>query len=199
MGLTITTAEGCVTDTTISEFVEVFPYQLQILSSVLKWSIYLMPGLTPDLSVGNIVNWDWNFGDGETSTTQNPFHVYQDTGNFSINLVVTTDKGCTDQTVRTLIVEPDFMFYVPNAFTPNSDTRNDGFRGYGEGIDWDTYEMSIFTRWGELIYYTKDINDPWDGSYKGAPVEVSVYVWKIKFVDITGNDHQLYGHVTLVR
>jgi gliding motility-associated-like protein len=152
-----------------------------------------------DQSIGNLDSWDWNFGDGETSFQQNPSHTYTDTGNFAISLMVTTDKGCSDQTIRQLIVEPEFTFYVPNAFTPNSDTRNDGFRGYGEGIDWDTYQMSIFNRWGELIYYTENINAPWDGTFKGAPVEVAVYVWKIKFNDINGQSHDLYGHVTLVR
>ena len=80
-----------------------------------------------------------------------------------------------------------------------NDGKNDGFRGYGEGIDWDTYEMSIFNRWGELIYYTEDINDPWDGTYRGAQVEVAVYVWKINFNDVKGEKHDYYGHVTLVR
>lgn len=59
--------------------------------------------------------------------------------------------------------------------------------------------MSIFNRWGELIYYTENINAPWDGTFKGAPVEVAVFVWKIKFNDINGQSHGLYGHVTLVR
>ncbi len=200
VSLSITTTEGCVTDSTFIDFVEVFPLPYA--------NFTLDPGITnlldanisfTDLSQGNIVDWAWNFGDGATSGQQNPEHLYSDTGTFVINLEVTTDHGCTDQTSRELIVEPDFMFYVPNAFTPNENGVNDGFRGYGEGIKWETYQMSIFDRWGELIYYTEDINDPWDGTYKGKQVEVAVYVWKIRFYDINGDDHDYYGHVTLVR
>ena len=200
VSLSITTAEGCVTDSTFVDYIEVFPLPyanftldpeiINLLDADISFT---------DLSVGNIVDWNWNFGDGEISSAQNPNHVYTDTGAFTINLVVTTNHGCTDETSRQLIVEPDFMFYVPNAFTPNEDGKNDGFRGYGEGIKWETYEMSIFNRWGELIYYTEDINDPWDGSYKDKQVEVSVYVWKIRFYDVNGESHNFYGHVSLVR
>lgn len=200
VSLSIITADGCVTDTTVNEFIDVFPPPTAIFELNPEIINLLSADIEfTDQSIGNIDDWSWNFGDGESSSVQNPSHLYADTGHFTINLLVTTDKGCTDQTSRQLIVEPDFMFYVPNAFTPNSNGRNDGFRGYGEGVDWDTYEMSIFTRWGELIYYTEDINDPWDGTYEGAPVEVAVYVWKIKFNDINGENHSLFGHVTLVR
>jgi gliding motility-associated-like protein len=200
VSLSITTAEGCVTDTIMVDFVEVFPLPnanfdlnpevVNLLSADIKFT---------DLSTNNVVAWNWNFGDGQSSNEQNPTHLYGDTGTFTIHLLVTTDKGCTDETMRQLIVEPDFMFYVPNAFSPNDDGRNDFFRGYGEGINWDTYQMSIFDRWGELIYYTENIDKPWDGTYKEAPVEVSVYVWKIRFYDVKGESHDYYGHVTLVR
>lgn len=200
VSLSIITSEGCTTDTTLSDFIEIFP--LPIANFELEPEVVNLLDAEiefTDLSVGNIVNWDWNFGDGGNSSVENPTHVYQDTGTFTIHLIVTTDHGCTDETARIVVVEPDFMFYVPNAFTPNENGLNDGFRGYGEGIDWSTYEMSIFDRWGELIYYTEDIDDPWDGTYRGAPVELAVYVWKIEFLDVKGNDHSYYGHVTLVR
>ncbi len=200
VSLSITTAEGCVTDSVFTDFIEVFP--LPYASFTLDPNIINLLDANisfTDHSQGQIIDWSWNFGDGTNSSNQNPTHLYSDTGTFIINLLVTTDHGCTDETSRELIVEPDFMFYVPNAFTPNSNGINDGFRGYGEGIKWDTYQMSIFDRWGELIYYTEDINDPWDGTYRGLQVEVSVYVWKIRFYDINGDDHDYYGHVTLVR
>jgi gliding motility-associated-like protein len=200
VSLSITTAEGCVTDSVFTDFIEVFP--LPYASFTLDPNIINLVDANisfTDHSQGQIIDWSWNFGDGTNSSNQNPTHLYSDTGTFIINLLVTTDHGCTDETSRELIVEPDFMFYVPNAFTPNSNGINDGFRGYGEGIKWDTYQMSIFDRWGELIYYTEDINDPWDGTYRGLQVEVSVYVWKIRFYDINGDDHDYYGHVTLVR
>jgi len=200
VSLSIITAEGCVTDTILTDYIEVYPLPyanfeldpelINLLNAEINFT---------DLSTGNLATWNWNFGDGENSTLQNPEHLYQDTGTYTINLLVTTIHGCTDETQRQLIVEPDFMFYVPNAFTPNSDERNDNFRGYGEGVNWDTYQMSIFNRWGELIYYTENIDEPWDGTFRGAPVELAVYVWKINLEDVKGNEHDYFGHVTLVR
>ncbi|MCF8460248.1 MAG: gliding motility-associated C-terminal domain-containing protein [Flavobacteriales bacterium] len=200
VSLSITTAEGCITDTVLTDFIEVFP--LPNANFDLNPEVVNLIDATinfTNLSTSNAIQWDWNFDDGHTSTLQNPTHVYSDTGTYTINLLVTTIHGCTDEVSRQLIIEPDFMFYVPNAFTPNDNGRNDGFRGYGEGVDWSTYQMSIFDRWGELIYYTKNIDEPWDGTFKGAPVELAVYVWKIELVDVKGNDHDYYGHVTLLR
>ncbi|MCF8276815.1 MAG: gliding motility-associated C-terminal domain-containing protein [Flavobacteriales bacterium] len=200
VSLSITTAEGCVTDTVLSDFIEVFPLPYANFDMNPEVTNLLDAEIDfTDNSTGNIASWNWNFGDGSASNIENPTHLYSDTGTYTIDLLVTTIHGCTDEVSRQVIIEPDFMFYVPNAFTPNVDGKNDGFRGYGQGIDWDTYQMSIFDRWGELIYYTEDINDPWDGSYKGAQVENDVYVWKIGFNDFRGNDHQYYGHVTLLR
>jgi len=200
VSLSITTAEGCVTDTILTDFVEVFPLPnanfnldpevVNLLNATVNFT---------DLSTSNVTQWNWDFGDGHASTMQNPTNLYGDTGTYTINLLVTTVHGCTDEVSRQVIIEPDFMFYVPNAFTPNNNGRNDGFRGYGEGVDWDTYQMSIFDRWGELIYYTENIDEPWDGTYKGAPVELAVYVWKIELSDVKGNQHDYFGHVTLLR
>lgn len=200
VSLSIVTADGCITDTTMSDFIEVFP--LPYASFVLDPEIVnlLNADITfTDLSTGNINAWRWTFGDGETSIQQNPTHFYGDTGLYTIGLTVMTIHGCVDETERQLIVEPDVMFYVPNAFSPNNDGRNDVFRGYGEGINWDTYEMWIYDRWGEMIYYTADINDPWLGIYKGKAVELAVYVWKIRFYDVKGEPHDHSGHVTLLR
>lgn len=200
ISLSVVSAEGCVNDTIYSSYIDVYPVPVA--------DFYLDPEIInlldanidfTDISTGDLASWDWDFGDGEGAVVQNPSHLYGDTGTYTIFLEVTSVDGCTDIAQRQLIVEPDFMFYIPNAFTPNNDGRNDAFRGYGEGIKWDTYEMSIFDRWGELIYYTGDIEDPWDGTYKDKQVEMSVYVWKVRFIDINGDDHDYYGHVTLVR
>lgn len=200
VSLSIITAEGCLTDTSFTDFIEVFPvpYASFVLNPEIVNLLDADIAFT-DLSVGNISAWSWSFGDGESSHLQNPTHLYGDTGVFTIGLTVTTVHGCTDETERQLIVEPDFMFYVPNAFSPNDDGRNDVFQGYGEGINWDTYEMWIYDRWGEMIYYTADINDPWLGIYKGKEVEMGVFVWKIRFYDVKGEAHDYFGHVTLIR
>ena len=200
ISLSVVSAEGCINDTTKTSYVEVFP--LPVANFFLNPEIINLLDANisfTDISTGDLAIWDWSFGDGTSSGEQHPTHLYGDTGTYTIFLEVTTVDGCTDIAQRQLIVEPDYMFYIPNAFSPNGNGKNDAFRGYGEGIQWDTYEMSIFDRWGELIYFTGDIEDPWDGTYMDREVEMSVYVWKVRFLDVNGDDHDFYGHVTLYR
>ena len=68
------------------------------------------------------------------------------------------------------------QLFVPAAFSPNGDSKNDIFQIFGNHIL--TYDMRIFDKWGELIFVSSDLTSSWDGSYKGQPVEQGVYTWK---------------------
>ena len=71
----------------------------------------------------------------------------------------------------------DFILYVPNAFTPNSDGLNETFGPVGAGVD--QFSMLIFNRWGELIYESEDMNEQWDGTHQSKKVQADTYVYKI--------------------
>jgi len=91
-------------------------------------------------------------------------------------------------------------FFIPNAFTPDGDGKNDYFMPVGFDADKYTYDMYIFNRWGEEIYQTTPGKGYWDGTDKqGRPVEQEgVYVWLIIFADKFGNVQTMHGHVTLL-
>jgi gliding motility-associated-like protein len=200
VSLAVVSDDGCVSDSTKTEYIEVFPLPYANFEADPEKTNVLQGEINfTDLSVDSIANWSWDFGTGDLSTEQNPVYTYTDTGTFIVWLQVFTNHGCEDQTSRQIEIEPDFMFYVPNAFTPNSDARNDAFRGYGEGVNWDTYEMSIYNRWGEEIFFTNDIDNSWNGSFKGKTVPNETYVWTINIDDLQGNRHIYRGHVTVVR
>ena len=200
VSLSITTAEGCSADSVFSNYVEVFDLPTAEFESSAELATLLNAEIDfTDLSQGDIDMWFWDFGDGQSSTDQNPTNTYTEPGTYPVVLKVITINGCEDETYLEIEVEPEFTFYIPNAFTPNGDRHNNFFRGYGEGVNWDTYSMSITNRWGEMIYQTNSIDSPWDGSFKGQEVELGVYVYEISFYDITGDDHYYYGHVKLVR
>lgn len=159
-----------------------------------------------DLSSGSVVQWFWDFGDGDTTSQQNPSHLYSDTGIYIVTLVAISDKGCRD-TVRYPYEIRDFAFYIPSAFTPNEDGKNDFFFAKGIGIK--EFEMWIFDRWGNMIFYCKTNDSPekfpclWDGIVKGGnsdkPVQQDVYVWKIRFINIFKKEYNLTGNVNVVR
>jgi gliding motility-associated-like protein len=108
--------------------------------------------------------------------------------------------GCRDTAYIPVDIGPGFVFYIPNAFSPaNDDGINDLFTGFGVGIA--EYEMWIFDRWGERLYYSNDIYKGWDGKVQGKTGDAKddVYVWKVKLKDVLGKKHDYVGHVTLLK
>jgi hypothetical protein len=109
-----------------------------------------------DLSNGALT-WSWSFGDGTGSVLQNPTHNYDNTGSFEIVLTITDANGCVDSTIHTVVVKGIYMIYIPNTFSPNGDGANDFFAPKGTNIDMNNFEMFIFDRWGNQIYFTSKL------------------------------------------
>ena len=111
-------------------------------------------------------------------------------------MVVTTEFGCKDTISKIVEVRDEFLIFIPNAFTPNGDGNNDNFRPKGLGIK--TYVLSIFDRWGNLIFQSGDKG--WDGTYKGNLCQDDIYVYKIIVIDNNNNlKHEKTGHVSLLK
>jgi gliding motility-associated-like protein len=151
-----------------------------------------------DQSVGAI-GWNWDFGDSATSTQVSPTHTYAAIGTYQVRLVATALGGCTDTTELPITVNPEVTLYVPNAFTPNGDGKNDVFMAVGEEIT--EFQMTLYDRWGQLIFQSNSMQEGWDGKARGGSdtAQQDVYVWKITAVDFGGKKHQLTGHVSLLR
>lgn len=204
IGLNVISVEGCSSIITRNNYIIVYPNPIadflvpetiSILSSDVKFI---------DKSVG-ATTWLWQFNDpfatnnNQTSTLQNPSHYYSNQGEYCIDLLVTNNFGCSDSTNKCIKIELEFTIYVPNAFTPDDDRINDIFTAVGINII--EFEMYIFDRWGEEIFYTNDINKGWNGKAKGGNLSAKqdVYIWKINARDIFNIDHFLTGHVTLIK
>lgn len=146
-----------------------------------------------------LVDYYWHFGDGNTSPLPDPFYVYETSGIFPVELLVEDLHQCTRLTGFNLLILPGTSLYVPNSFTPNSDGVNDVFFAIGEGID--NFHIQLFNRWGELVFESRDINEPWIGNHRDGDhyVEPGVYIYKIRFGGICSPEKDITGHVTLVR
>ncbi len=114
-------------------------------------------------------------------------------------MFVTNANGCVDSVQNVVEVLPEFTFFIPNAFTPNGDGINDDFNGKGIGIT--KYEMMIFDRWGNMIFFTDSLYKNWDGrANHGSDVaQQDVYVWKVKLTDVFEKKHNYIGTVTIVK
>ncbi|HSY75220.1 MAG TPA: PKD domain-containing protein [Bacteroidia bacterium] len=145
--------------------------------------------------------WYWTFGDSYNSSLQNPTHSYSDTGRFCTTLKVTNKHGCTDTITECLDIQPIFTIYIPNAFTPDANGLNDIFTAKGVGIK--TFEMWIFDRWGQQLYYTTNIYTGWDGKVQGGTsgqiVQEDTYVYLIEVIDIFNKPHKYLGKVSVIK
>ena len=96
-------------------------------------------------------------------------------------------------------IKPGFTFYIPNAFSPNSDGVNDVFKGTGIGIK--TYTLMVYDRWGNLVFTSNDLETGWDGTFNGG-TKVSledVFVWKVELRDDYNKEHDYKGTVSLIK
>ena len=107
--------------------------------------------------------------------------------------------SCTASDTVTVYVHNDAgLAFIPTAFTPNGDGLNDRFTFAILGAN--TIAVSIFDRWGEMLYHTTNFQEGWNGYFKGVICPNDVYVYKITFDDDVENaDHKYIGKVTIVR
>ena len=110
--------------------------------------------------------------------------------------LVTTVFGCTDTAYRIIEVENVFTLYIPNAFTPDNDGKNDNFKAYGMGIA--GFSMIIFNRWGQPIFTSGSMDEEWNGTHNGKPVPEDVYYYHLKVKDIFEKEHIVNGSVTVI-
>lgn len=139
---------------------------------------------------------DWD--DGTSSSNCDTTHHYMSAGQYILMQIVVNEYGCYDTAYSTVDIFPQYLFWVPNAFTPFNNGENDIFKPVIAGVH--NYKFLIFDRWGEKIFETTNINNGWDGYYKGKLCTNDVFVYKISFQDdVENKSHQYIGRVTLVK
>lgn len=114
--------------------------------------------------------------------------------------IVVTDTLCL--TAADTLNSKDYCgLFFPNAFTPNADGKNDLFRGiyYGEFTVFNSYQLSIYNRWGAKVYETADIKSGWDGMYNGFPSDIGVYYYICRYSCPLKENLFLKGEITLIR
>jgi gliding motility-associated-like protein len=159
-----------------------------------------------DQSVGQISSWNWTYttanGSIQTSTLQNPlFTIPTNTsGNQTFQLAVSNAQGCTSEITSILNIVEDAALYIPNTFSPDGNAFNNVFKVAGRNIDLNQFELTIYNRWGEIIFISQDPNIGWDGAIanKGlAPIGTYTYQVIYRFVN-SSESETLTGHLNLI-
>jgi gliding motility-associated-like protein len=146
-------------------------------------------------------HWNWQIGPDFTTLEQNPTFTFLDTGSLRVRLIVTHPAGCKDSMTKELDFMPIVTWYMPNAFTPNGDGTNDDFYGKGFLYGATNFKMTIWNRWGEMVYETSNPADKWNGEKRnsGGMSPEGVYIYTVSFKGPRGELNEYKGFATLVR
>lgn len=114
---------------------------------------------------------------------------------------VTDTFGCTQNAAVKIDVEKitcsDPYVFIPNTFSPNGDGVNDKLF-VRSGI-LDRFTFKVYSHWGQKVFETNDLNDGWDGTFKGAPCQNGVYDYHFQGICVGGDEIEVSGNVMLVR
>ena len=200
--LTATAPNGCPNSITYEDMV--CAYALPIAGFIVNDPIQfgdVNEFIFENLSI-NAATYFWDLGDGFTTNAVHPGHIYPIERNiYNVMLVATNEAGCSDTTYLSIQVKERLIFYVPNTFTPDGNTRNEEFKPiFTSGYDIYTYELAIFNRWGEVMFESYNDEYGWNGTYGGNVMQDGTYVWRIRFRLLDETETQeYYGHVNLLR
>jgi len=196
--VTVTDANGCVD--TLEVNVDISAEGLGVVAWADAYTVYNDESTTIYTIDGN--NYIYNWSPTETLndyTLQNP--IATPGVNTLYSVTVTDEYGCKN--IDTVLIKVKEIvcgepyIYVPNAFTPNDDGKNDRLYAYGDIID-ELY-FAIYDRWGELMFETEDISKGWDGTYMGKKLDPAVFVYYIKAICRDKETFIKRGNVTLLR
>jgi gliding motility-associated-like protein len=217
--LTVTSLAGC--SSTITDNVLVYPIPNasfvpnpnNFTTAALPRFIFTDKSTVDDANGSFIDQYEWDFGDmlidTDTATAQNPSWYYStDTATYCVNLKVTTNYGCINDTTSCVIVGPDLIVFIPNAFTPNisGPEENEGFSAIISGHK--LVKLVIFNRWGEIMYRTSEVQTsldgtiktkPWNGTYNGNLAQQDVYAYQLVVTALNDEEYTYSGTITLIR
>ena len=160
-----------------------------------------------DLTVG-ATSIKWEFSPVDFSFISNPSYTYPDTGTYLVLLTAENQYGCVSDFPINIIITPAIVFDVPNAFMPDPDGGNGGsydLNSMSNAVFFPRTEyvadfhMTIFNRWGEMVFESNDVTIGWDGYYRGKLSAQDVYVWKIDIVYVDGSQISEVGDLTLIK
>jgi gliding motility-associated-like protein len=203
--LTVMSNEGCTATATYASYVNVSPQPVAAFSYSPQEITVEDPVVEFTNSSLNADIYNWDFGDNSVnSAVENPIHLFpSEPNNYTVTLWAYNAAGtCYDSVQQVIQIKDVLIFYVPNIMTPDGDEFNeDFFPVFTSGYDKYDYHMTIFNRWGEIVFESYDASVGWNGHYgDGGLVQDGVYVWQIDFKEsMSDKRHIKRGHVTVLK
>lgn len=143
---------------------------------------------------GDLFQWSPAFGLNDAVIPRPTGRLNDDT---TYTLTVTTFEGCVATDAVHIKVFKGAQIFVPTAFTPNGDGRNELLKPAYTGIR--DLRFNVYNRWGQLIFTSTDTGAGWDGTFKGKPQPAGNYVYVIRATDFIGTVMQKKGYFLLIK
>ena len=183
LALELVFVSGCVRSKTFPAFINPYPIpepnftynptNPTIINSIVNLQ---------NTSIGS-ANAFWSLDNTPLDTGNHITHTFPDDsiGIYDIGLKVISEHGCMAEINKVIKVDGVILFYMPSAFTPNGDGVNDEYGPAVNGTDQyiNSYNFSVFNRWGEEIFSTSVIGETWDGTFKGIEVKPDAYNYRV--------------------
>lgn len=150
-------------------------------------------------SYSTYTNLTWNFGDDSLPVNEeNPIHIYDAVGNYTVTLTVEYESGCIYTIERTVDITIGYKLINPTAFTPNGDGYNETIRPNFTGFT--EIEMNIYNTWGVLVYAEKGTAlKGWNGLIKQTPAENGNYIMVVNGITFHNKTITTSTPVTLLK
>ncbi|MFK8007056.1 MAG: DNRLRE domain-containing protein [Saprospiraceae bacterium] len=152
--------------------------------------------ITLDVQNAEAVSYLWSNGSTNSSID------VTDAGVYSVNIVLENCLGL-EGSINVNFEECNFdcEVKIPNAFTPDGDLLNDAYLPFAETVGcFEEYEITIFNRWGNQVFKSKDPSIGWDGKFNNKNASSDVYIYLLKYQTVNDSELQVKnGDLTLIR
>ena len=204
--ITISTTSifGCVYSDTLENFIEVKPSPTADFNfsdnpaTIYETTIYMQ-----DKSSVDVVDWQWTsiYSDPMNSSSSEPVFVFpEESGTYPVTLIASNEFGCNDTISYQLEVSSETLLFVPNTFTPDGDEFNQNWVVQISEIDIYDFRITLFNRWGELIWESFDPSMGWDGTFNGKIIQAGAYAWVAKVKSPYNDDKKVFtGSVSIIK
>ncbi len=190
--VTVSDANNCTAD---SSFIITEPAQV-VLQSLVFDSVRFSTEVILSQPTGNNYTYQWS-PTQFLSCSDCASPIFSGIRTTEYHVTATDANGCSATATVQVSVISDKQLFAPNAFTPNGDGQNDKWLVSAAGAIY--FNASVFNRWGEKVFESNNVNEGWDGTYRGKNSYAGVYSYVVTVTFIDGENRKLIGGVTLIR
>ena len=198
ISLEVISVEGCKNDTTMSAIIQVHALPIADFQASTLFASELSPEINFYNHSKDATFFMWNFDNGEYSSEENPIVSFYNPQIYNVVLRATNEIGCSSEMIKTVQINPEYTFFIPDAFTPDGDGLNDVFEAQGNRIS--SFEMQVFDRWGGIVFSSASIELGWDGNNSsGEQLRDGIYLYHIALYDLNERLWVYNGELKLMR